>query len=207
MSNVAVAQQYIAAVEQAVRGMQNMRITRMAGIVLRTLPLVLAVQAGLLFSASADTETQRGAPTTSTLSSSVDPSLPGQSVTLTVHVSGVSGGPTAMPTGSVVFYDASTSTTLGTVTLDASATATFSTSTLTTGTHNIYSSYRGDSMFAISYGNVQQVVQTTPPLAKTNTAMTSSADPSLPGQSVTFSAHVSGASGGPTATPTGSVNF
>jgi len=88
------------------------------------------------------------ATTSTALSSSANPSLPGQSVTFTATVS--SGGtPITTATGeAVTFTDGST--TLGTGTLNASGQATFSTSTLAVGTHWITAAYPGDSNFAAS---------------------------------------------------------
>jgi Zn-dependent metalloprotease len=82
-------------------------------------------------------------PTTTTLTSSLNPSLVGQSVTFTATVSG-SGG---TPTGTVTFKDGAT--TLGSPAL-AGGVATFTTSALTAGTHPITASYSGDANFSAS---------------------------------------------------------
>ena len=90
--------------------------------------------------------------TTTALTSSLNPSTVGQSVTFTASVSGA-GGP---PTGTVTFKEGATI--LGTGTL-SSGTATFSTASLGVGTHPITAVYSGDATFAASTSNtVTQVV-------------------------------------------------
>ena len=96
------------------------------------------------------------APTTTALTSSLNPSSFGQSVTFTATAT--SEGFKVTPTGTVTFFDGSTS--LGTANLNTSAQATLSTSTLTVGTHNITATYNGDSNYASSTSSVvSQLVQ------------------------------------------------
>lgn len=83
--------------------------------------------------------------TMTTLSTSADPALIGQNVTLTASVALASSG-TTFPTGTVTFVEGGT--TLGTATLDSTGTATWSTSGLASGTHNICARYSGDSVNA-----------------------------------------------------------
>jgi hypothetical protein len=78
--------------------------------------------------------------TTTALSSSANPSVFGQAVTITATVTSASG----TPTGTVVFKEGST--TLGTETLN-NGVATLSLSTLGVGTHTITAIYSGDSNF------------------------------------------------------------
>ncbi len=85
------------------------------------------------------------ASTSTTLTSSLNPSTHGDSVTFTAHVHADSG-PT--PTGSVTFKDGST--TLGSGTVNSSGNATFSTSALAVGTHSITAAYGGSSTDATS---------------------------------------------------------
>jgi hypothetical protein len=80
--------------------------------------------------------------TTTALSSSVNPSLVNQPVTLTATVSGPAGS-TITPGGTVTFTDGST--TLGTGTLNGSGTATLTTSSLPAGSHQFTAAYGGDS--------------------------------------------------------------
>ena len=137
--------------------------------------------------------------TTTALASNNNPSLLGQSVTFTATVTPATG--TAIPTGTVTFKDGTA--TLGTVLL-AGGTTTFSISTLAIGTHSITAVYNGDSGFN---GSTSQVLTETvnPQLVVTTTALASNNNPSLLGQSVTFTATVTPATG--TANPTGTVTF
>ena len=83
------------------------------------------------------------------------------------------------PAGSVTFMDGTA--TLGSGTL-ANGVATFSTATLTPGVHNITAVYGGDTNFTTGTSNA--VAQSVGP---TVTALSSSLNPSVYGQSVTFS--------------------
>jgi uncharacterized repeat protein (TIGR01451 family) len=134
-------------------------------------------------------QTVNQATTTTTLSSSANPSSFGQSITFTATVSG-SGA-----TGTVTFKDGGVS--IGSGTLSA-GTATFTTSTLTAGAHSITAVYSGDSNFSGS--SSPTLTQTVSPAA-TTTTLSSSANPSTVGQSVTFTATVSGSGA------TGTVTF
>ncbi len=81
------------------------------------------------------------------LTSSLNPSTVGQSVTFTATVTGTGG----TPTGTVTFKDGTT--TLGTGTL-AGGVATFTTTALTQGSHPITAMYNGDPTFAVSTSTV-----------------------------------------------------
>src|SRR5207249_367908 len=118
----------------------------------------------------------------------------GQIVTFTATVTSAAAG---TPTGTVTFKDAANS--LGTVTLNASAQAVLTTSSLTIGAHNMKAIYGGDATYAGGSGTVRQTVQA----SSTTTTLSSSLNPSLVGQAVTFTAQVTSSSGGiPTATVT-----
>jgi len=80
----------------------------------------------------------------STVTSSVNPSVFGQSVTFTATVTAVAPG-VGTPSGTVTFKDAATI--LGTGTLDGSGKATFTTSALSVTTHSITATYSGDGNF------------------------------------------------------------
>src|SRR5205823_2240064 len=122
--------------------------------------------------------------TTTTLVSSPNPSVFGQLVTLTATVTGIAGVPP--PTGSVLFKDGAV--TLGAMTLNTSATATLTTSTLAVGIHSLTAVYAGDSRFA---GSASIVLRQVVNKAATTTTLTSSPNPSVGGQAVTFTATVS----------------
>ena len=95
------------------------------------------------------------ADTTTSLTSALNPSPYGQSVTFTATVSPPSSGlPT--PTGTVTFLDGLTD--IGTGMLNSAGTATFSTSSLTAGDHLITADYGGDSNYEGSSGSVPQTV-------------------------------------------------
>jgi hypothetical protein len=118
----------------------------------------------------------------------------GQSVTLTATVS--SSGP-ATTTGTVTFRNGATN--LATVTLIGGV-ASLTRTKIQAGTLSVTAVYHGDAMSAtITSGVLPQVV--TP--AVTTTVIASSLNPSMQGQSVTFTAVVVS----PTTAPTGTVTF
>jgi hypothetical protein len=138
--------------------------------------------------------------TTSALASSANASVFGQSVTLTATISANSPG-SGTPTGSVTFEDGSTI--LGIAALNGSGIATFSTSSLGVGSHSITAVYGGDTDFTTS---TSSTVDQTVDQDSTTSSVASSANPSVFGQSVTFTATISANSPG-SGTPTGSVTF
>ncbi len=138
-------------------------------------------------------------PSTTTLVSSPSSSVAGQSVTFTatVTVTGAAGS----PSGTVTFKDGATvlgSSSVSSVS-SVTGTATLDTSALTVGTHSITATYSGDGIYASSLSSaVSQVVS----LAASTTILASLPNPSPSGQSVTFTATVTGAAGSPTGTVT-----
>jgi hypothetical protein len=129
---------------------------------------------------------------TAVVASSLSPSNYGVSVTFSATVT----GPNATPTGTITFLDGAK--TIGTGTLDGSGKATMSISSLVVGDHPITVNYGGDSNFnAVTSSPITQTVNA---VAATVT-VTSSINPSSFGQSVDFTATVTGAG----ATPTGTV--
>ena len=80
--------------------------------------------------------------TSTTVASSANPSVFGQSVTFTATVSPESGSGT--PTGTVSFNDGAATLSTGTL---SSGQASFTTSSLSVGSHNITAAYGGDSNF------------------------------------------------------------
>jgi hypothetical protein len=129
------------------------------------------------------------------IASSANPSTSGQLVTFTASVSGSSG----TPTGTVTFHDGANSLCLAAQLANGAATCT--TSSLTTGTHSITAEYSGDASY--DPATSAALNQTVNALAAASISLASSANPSSAGQSVTFTAMVSGSAG----TPTGSVDF
>jgi len=140
------------------------------------------------------------ADTTTTVISSVNPSIVGQSVTFTATVTAVAPG-SGTPTGNVTFFDGATM--LGTGALNPSAQATFTTTTLTQGTHPITAVYAGDPDFNGSSSSILSQVVNPSGGTPSTTTLTSSQNPSVFGQAVTFTATVTGSG----ATPTGTVTF
>jgi hypothetical protein len=135
-------------------------------------------------------------PTSTSLSSSLNPSTYGLAVSFTTTVTSSLGTP---PNGELVTFKLG-STVLGTATLTGGA-ATFTTSTLGAGTRSIRATYSGDSKLASSTSTAaSQVISR----AITTTAIASSQNPSTVGQSVTFTVTVAGQYGG---IPTGTITF
>lgn len=128
------------------------------------------------------------AATTTSLSSTLNPSTFGQTVTFNSTVTG------AAPTGTVTFKDGAA--TLCAVPLAAAA-ASCTTSALTTGSHSITAEYAGDANNLASTSVVTtQVVNASP---TTTTLSVNPANPQ-PGQSVTLTATVTGIAPGGTVT-------
>jgi hypothetical protein len=96
-------------------------------------------------------------------------------------------------------------TVLGTAAVGAGGTATFTTSFSAAGGQTITAVYSGDSNFVGSSQTLTEQVSAPAAVAPTTTALVASANPVLVGQTVTFTATVSGAPG--TGTPTGTVTF
>ena len=151
------------------------------------------------FNASSATLTQtvNQDSTTTTLVSSVNPSAFGQPVTFTGTVTPNAPG-SGFPGGTMTFsVDGVPQAPVPVV----AGTATFTVSGLGVGPHTIVAQYTGDSSFNPSTASLTQIVS--PGVTPSTTALSTSTNPSLSGQAVTFTANVSGA-GGP---PTGTVTF
>src|SRR5262249_18952362 len=135
------------------------------------------------FSAStsaAITQTVNKDNTSTTVTSSVNPSVFGQAVTFTAAVSVTSPG-SGSPSGSVTFFDGAAP--LGTAALDASSKATLSVSSLAVGNHSITVSYGGDNE---SNSSTSAAITQTVNKASSASSVTSSVNPSVFGQAVTF---------------------
>ncbi len=132
------------------------------------------------------------ASTTTTLSSSLDPSIVGQAVTYKAKISAIAA------TGSITFKDAGIAIAgcAGQAMRSGSATCTIIGSAA--GTSSIAATYNGDSKYAGSTSpSLNQVVNK----ASTSTTLTSSVNPSMTWQPVTYTATVSPAAA------TGTVAF
>lgn len=132
--------------------------------------------------------------TTTMVTTSKTPTTFGESVTFTATVTSGQG----TPSGSVTFKDGAS--TIGTGTLDGSGQATLTISSLAGGTHSITAQYDGNSNFNSSVSSsLTQIVNA----SSTTTDLTSDPNPSIFGQTVTFTATVASGAGA----PTGSVTF
>jgi hypothetical protein len=126
-----------------------------------------------------------------TLTSSANPSTPGQAITFSATLP-------AGATGSVTFLDGGT--VIGTGTINASGIASFTISTLASGSHSITASYGGDSGYSAATSAILlQVVGKIP----TVTTITLSAPAQLLHTGVTFTANVTA----PSPNATGTVTF
>src|SRR5664279_2185951 len=132
--------------------------------------------------------------TITTLTSTPNPSIPQQDVSLTATVSGAGG----TPTGTVTFNygDGSPNEVVGMFNGTASVPVH---KFLVAGTFTVTATYNGDATFVGSVGTTTQNVAK----AATTTTLVSTPNPSLPQQDVSLTATVSGAGG----TPTGTVTF
>ena len=149
-----------------------------------------------IYSSTVSVLLQGAAPitTTTVLSSSINPSRYGQSITLAATVVPAGSG---TATGNVKFYDGATD--LGASILN-NGVAVLTTSTLTGGNHSLTASYAGNGIFAPSTSGVlEQAVAK----ASVGVSLSSSRNPSYVNDLVTFSAVVSGRA----ASPTGLLTF
>src|SRR5437867_2144781 len=156
----------------------------------------------LEFSPSASavrTQTVNRGQTATTLTSTPNPSLAGQAVTLSTTVTAVAPA-AGVPTGTVTFMDGAT--VLGTATL-TNGSASLVTSTLTTGNHSLTTVYSGSANFNASTSAT--VIHTVNP-GSTSTSLSSTPNPSTLGQTVTLSATVSAVAPA-VGVPTGTVTF
>jgi hypothetical protein len=143
------------------------------------------------------TLTRDAATTTTSVVASPDPSVSGESVTLSATVAIFAPG-TGVATGTVTFSGAGGLNV--TVALDSAGMAAATATTLATGT--ITATYNGDALVTGSSGTVGITVDP----AATTTAVTATPDPSVSGESVTLSATVALVAPG-TGIATGTVTF
>jgi hypothetical protein len=107
--------------------------------------------------------TVANATTAMTLTAAPNPAIAGQVVTLTATLT-ASGSPT-LPTGTVEFFDGTTS--LGSVALDANGVAVLTLSSLAQGTHALSVVYAGGGGFASASAQLSLVVSALPVLVPT----------------------------------------
>ncbi len=140
-----------------------------------------------------------GVTTGTTLVSSLNPSIYGQAVTFTATITSTVGTP---PNGEIITFYNGTAV-LGTAPLSGGVAA-LTTSSLPAGIFTITARYPGDSnFFSSTSAGLRQVVNSTTK-SVTLTTFTSSLNPSIYGQKVTFAAKVTTAGA---VTPTGYVAF
>jgi hypothetical protein len=141
------------------------------------------------------------AQTSASIGATPNPSVFGQPVTFNTTVTVDTPG-SGTPTGQVQFYVDGVASGSPVTLVGGSATSA-PVANLTTGTHAITVSYLGDASFAPSDSDpLTQTVNR----AHTSTALTSSVNPSVFGQPVTFSAAVSATAPG-AGNPTGTITF
>jgi hypothetical protein len=150
------------------------------------------------------------ADTTTTVTSTANPSVFGQSVTFTATVTDSSAGSTAVPTGAVQFVvdgvNFGSPVTLAGASSNSGTATSGATATLSVGgsPHTITANYvNADGDFNNSTGSLAGGQTVTP--ATTSTAVVSSLNPSVFGQSVSFTATITNTSTSPA--PTGAVQF
>ena len=133
--------------------------------------------------------------TTTSLASSANPSIAGNAVTYTATVAPTPDG------GTVAFTDGGTTIAGCGAMAVTGGVATCATTYTLAASHNIVAVYSGDTLFTTSTSTTlaQVVVQ-----LATTTTVSSSTNPSIDGQSVSFLATVTPSNG---STPTGSVEF
>ncbi len=118
----------------------------------------------------------------------------GANVTMQVSVSGMTG---VVPTGAITFRE--DARVLGLQNVDSNGNVTYTTSALTPGTHSVTASYGGDSWNNFS---TSTAISVTVNKLTTNTVVTTSANPSDAGSTLTVTATVTPASGQP---PSGAI--
>jgi hypothetical protein len=134
--------------------------------------------------------------TATSLAASPNPATAGQAVTLSATVATNSG----TPTGTVTFFDGSTS--LGSATI-SSGVAAIQVTSFAAGIHALSAQYAGNSSFNASASSAVSETVNAPAAAQTTTLLQTSASQVVAGQTITLTATVSSTSG----KPTGSVTF
>ena len=142
-------------------------------------------------SASAVTQVVNRANTATSLTAAPNESTFGQSVTFTATVAASLPG-AGLPTGNVDFMEGTTK--LGSGVLSGNGTATFSDSSLAAGSHSITAVYDGDANFVSSTSS--SLPYSIIKASSAFTSLTAVPNPSVFGQSVTFTAVVAAVTSG-----------
>jgi hypothetical protein len=150
-------------------------------------------------STGAGTQIVNQGSTATTVASVPSPSVFGQAITITASVAPVAPA-AGHPTGTVTFTIANGPTLTGTV--DGSGVASVTTSALSAGSHSVTAAYSGDASFTASTGTTTQTVNP----AATVLALASTPNPSVYGQTATFTASVTAVAPG-AGVPSGTVTF
>src|SRR5581483_8713317 len=132
------------------------------------------------------------------LSSSTNPSALSQPVTLTATVQPKFSASGSL-SGAVMFTDGPAI--LGTSSVSSSGSGSITARFNATGNHSVRAAFTGNSNFVASSASLVQVVNK----AAASVSLSSSSNPTLFGQSLTFNVAVTGAQGGPV--PTGTINL
>ncbi|MGP8008490.1 MAG: Ig-like domain repeat protein, partial [Acidimicrobiales bacterium] len=144
---------------------------------------------------------------TTTLTSSSNPSVTGQTVTYSATAAPTAASGTVVPTGNIEFLDGSTPIAAcggaTGVAVNASGVATCPVAYATIGTHSITAVYLGDTNYT---GSTSTALTQTVNKASTTTTVTSSVNPSVVDQAVTYTA-TAAPSGSGSGTPTGNIEF
>jgi hypothetical protein len=146
-------------------------------------------------------QTVVAADTSTVVNTFLNPTVFGQSVTFTATVTANAPSTAVVNTGTVTFLDGVTP--LATVSVSATGVATFSTSSLTVGAHTITATFSDGANFNSSSGSTTQTVNP----ADTSTSVVSSVNPTVFGQSVTFTATVTAVAPSGATVNTGTVQF
>ena len=130
-------------------------------------------------------------PTSMSIGASPNPAAYAQAVTISMNVAG-----TLPLTGTVRLSDGGI--TLATLSVGSTGNVSYTASTLSVGPHSLSATYSGDASHS---GSATAVLPLTVTVASTTTTIAANPNPAKPGQPVTLTATVTGASA------TGSVNF
>ncbi|MGW9122585.1 Ig-like domain repeat protein, partial [Streptomyces sp. NPDC055663] len=154
-------------------------------------------------STGAAAHTTGQAATTTTVTTSPDPSAPGQQVTVIARVGPVTPGADT-PTGSVTFDFGDATPPVSAPLSGGVATATHTFADVSGSPYDVTAVYTGDTRFTASSGTDAQTI--TAEAFATTTTVSSAPNPSVTGQTVSFTATVSATAAG-AGVPAGGVTF